>query len=558
MWYSEQRIRQILELLKSQPSETLESETVEFKGYRDSQALFNSKDLAEELSALANLNGGIVLIGVRDSSDIRNNEWENQLQGITGVDPLEVKERITGKLRPAVDLSVRTIPYEGKLYIAIGIEKSYESLVSTSSGKVYIRDGRSSRPMTPEEIERAVKSLIRYDWSSDVATARTNIELDTESLAEALEDFRKRRGIDEVISEETYLEAIGATHNGQLTRGGLLFLGSPASIRGALGDYEFRFSWKKPNGELVINDVWTGNLWQAIQRTKAHFRECNSSHRFRSGDTEFEAPLMDEVAFHEAYLNALVHRDYSIDGMISVTYMGDELRIHSPGEFFGGVTSENIAIHEPRHRNKNLARILMTHNLVDRAGMGVLRMGLGSLRYGRAFPEFREQSDAVEVKMQARYIRPGIAVLAIQNSDDWGIPELLILNSVYETGVVSVQELEKRLRRLTEYPWQAIERAVGNMPQLELCGTRDGVSVRVIPQWKNFLDVGRTFRVSPSSDNYVKLYQYLRVHGQASNADLTEVLGYAYSSQTSRFLRDAKFVERHGSGPTARWNIIDT
>ena len=172
---------------------------------------------------------------------------------------------------------------------------------------------------------------------------------------------------------------------------------------------------------------------------------------------------MDPVSFHEAYLNALVHRDYSVDGMISVTFTDKELKIHSPGEFFGGVTSENIAIHEPRHRNKNLAQILMLHNLVDRAGMGVLRMGLGSLRYGRKFPEFREQSDSVEVRMEAQYIRPAVAVLAINNKDSWGIPELLIINSVYEIGVVSVQELELKLRRLDESPWQSIEKAVNNI-----------------------------------------------------------------------------------------------
>jgi ATP-dependent DNA helicase RecG len=291
--------------------------------------------------------------------------------------------------------------------------------------------------------------------------------------------------------------------------------------------------------------------------TYSRFNECNSKGKFRYGETEFEAPLMDEIAFHEAYINALVHRDYSIDGMISVTYTGEELRIHSPGAFFGGVTSENIALHEPRHRNKNLARILMTHNLVDRAGMGVLRMGLGSLMYGRAFPEFREQSDSVEVRMEAEYLRSAIAVLAIKNRDSWGVPELLIINSVYETGVVSVQDLENRLRRLVDSPWQAIERAVSRMQQIEMCGTRDGIFVRVIPTWKNFLSVGKTFRVGPASNNYIKLFKYLRLHGQASNSDLTELLEYNHSSQTSKFLREAKFVDRQGSGPTARWRIIE-
>lgn len=554
--YYDFQIREILDQLKSQPSESLESETVEFKGYRDERALHNSKDLAEELSAFANFQGGIIIIGVRDSSDVPYGQWSQQLQGIPDVDIIATKERLAGKLKPNVELSVNRLLYEGKQYVFVQIRKSIESLVSTSGGKTCIRDGRSSRPMFPEEIERAVKALSKYDWSGDPLPEGTDAQLDPKAVSEAMEDFNRIRGTVGGVDQSAYLEAIGATHNGQLTRGGLLFLGEPESIRNILGDFEFRFTWKKSNGKLAINDVWSDNLWTSIKRAKAHFDKCNSTERFRSGEKEFDAPLMDMVAFHEAYLNALVHRDYSVDGMISVTYSGKELRIHSPGTFFGGITPENIALHEPRHRNKNLARMLMTHHLVDRAGMGVLRMGLGSLMYGRAFPEFREQSDAIEVKMEAEYLRPGIAVLALDNTD-WGIPELLVLNAVYETGVVTVQELERRLTRLVENPWDAVKQAVGRLKQVELCGTRDGVFVRVLPSWKTFLNVGRVFRTSPSSSNYVKLYEYLRTHGQASNADLSELLGYSHSSQTSKFLREAKYVGRVGSGPSARWQVVN-
>lgn len=441
--FYEYQLRAILAQAKLRPSEELESETIEFKGYANAQALNNSKELAEELSAFANLDGGVVIIGVRDNNDVPHGKWETQLQGISGVDPLEAKERIAGKLKPAVQLKVTDIQFDGKTFVAIEIDKSFDSLVSTASGKTCLREGRSSRPMTPDEIARAVKSLVRYDWSSDFPDLGIHVELDQGSVSEAIKDFQIRRELPSPPSEEAYLEAVGATQNGKITRGGVLFLGSEHSIKAALGLYEFRFSWKRQNGVLQINDVWSGNLWQAIRRAEAHFKQCNSTAQFTSGDTHFEAPLMDEVAFHEALLNAMVHRDYSVDGMTSVTYSGDELRIHSPGTFFGGVTSDNIARHEPRHRNKNLARMLMTHNLVDRAGMGVLRMGIGSLRYGRAFPKFKEQSDSVEVKLQASYLRPGITVLGIENKDSWGIPELLVLNSVYETGVAPITELER-------------------------------------------------------------------------------------------------------------------
>ena len=550
-------IKHLLLQIKSQPSENLESETVEFKGYRDERALHNSKDISEELSALANLKGGTIIVGVRDSSDVFDSDWLSQLQGIPNVDLLQTKERLKGRLQPKVELSVRSVIYDGIPFVVIEIEKSIDSLVSTSSGKTCIRDGRSSRPMTPGEIEQAVKSLTRYDWSGDCLTQSSLAQLDPVSLKEAVADFRSRRDATEQISEESYLEAVGATQNGTLTRGGLLFLGSTQSIRETLGDFEFRFTWRMANGDLVINDIWSGNLWQAIKKAGNYFNLCNETGTFVYQNTAFKSPLIDPIAFHEAYLNALVHRDYSIDGMVSVTYTGDELKVHSPGAFYGGVNSQNIAIHEPRHRNKNLARTLMTHSLVDRAGMGVLRMGLGSLRYGRGFPEFRELADAVEVVMEAKYLRAGVAVLAFRNKDSWGVPELLIVNSVYETGVVSVVELESRLQKVVASPWAEINKAVEQMRQVELCGTRDGVFIRVLPDWKEFLDVGRSFRVSSSSPNYVKLYQYLRSYGQATNADLTELLGYSHSSQTSRFLREANFVERRGDGPGASWLIVE-
>jgi len=49
----------ILAALKDTPSERLESDSIEFKEYRSENALHNAKDLAEEISALANRQGGM-------------------------------------------------------------------------------------------------------------------------------------------------------------------------------------------------------------------------------------------------------------------------------------------------------------------------------------------------------------------------------------------------------------------------------------------------------------------------------------------------------------------
>ena len=131
--------------------------------------------------------------------------------------------------------------------------------------------------------------------------------------------------------------------------------------------------------------------------------------------------------------------------------------------------------------------------------MGVLRMGLGSLRYGRGFPVFKEIVDSVEVSMDAEFFKPPIAVLSLDNVDNYGIPELLILNSVHQIGYVAVEELEIKLERLVGSPWNEIEKAVESLDQVEFSANNSGIVVRVFPTWKKYLEVGRLFRPSSNS-----------------------------------------------------------
>lgn len=548
--------RQLLDHLCQEPSESLESDTLEFKYYCSEAALHNAKDLVEEISALANHKGGMIVIGVRDSSNVPRGMWGDQLAGFAHVDLHTTRERLRGKLKPYLDLDLHEIDHAGRNYLIIKVPHCRDSLVTTASGKVFIRDGKSSRPMTPDEIERAVKNLQDYDWSSELLDMSPEGALNDTALHETLSDFATRRELQQ-LDRSNFLEAIGATHNGALTKSGLLFLGKPAVIRELLGTYEYRFSRKTSSGKLWINDVWEDCLWETIKRGKVHFDRCNNIGSFEDGGKHYPVQLLDKIAFHEAYLNALVHRDYSVDGMVSVNFTGDRLVITSPGSFYGGITSDNIAKHEPRHRNKALAKMLMEYHLVDRAGMGVLRMSINSLRYGRALPSFVERDDSVEVEMQGEYLRPGIFVLATEEGADYGIPELLILNSVYETGSVPVQSLTKQLAKIVDDPWDAVERAVKRLPSVELCGTRAGIFIRVKPEWARILKVTKVFRVTSASQKHVRLYQYLSRHRSASNADIKAYLGFKQTSQTSVFLKSASYVRRSGIGPSSVWALID-
>lgn len=551
----ETEIYSILDQIKTTPSERLESDVLEFKLYASEKALHNAKDLAEEFSALANHKGGHIIVGVLDSSELKSTNWSDQLVGFQTVDIHTTQERLSGKLRPKQQLMLNQLNFEGRNYLVIYVPKHRETLVSTTSGKVCIRDGKSSRAMEPSEITNAVKALQDYDWSAEHLDIAVDEALDAKAVVEAYRDFAARHEANHSRIQD-FLEAIGVTVNGMLTKSGLLFLGKSAAIRQYLGNFEYRFSRKSRTGELLINDVWDDCIWHTVNRAKEHFETCNSKINLKFRKENYSVQLLDRIAFHEAFLNALVHRDYSLDGMVAVEFLDNKMNISSPGSFYGGVQPNNIFRHEPRHRNKALARILMEYHLVDRAGMGVFRMSLNSLRYGREFPVFSEINNSVVVSMQAEYARPSVFVMSESHKDVCGISEFIVLNSVFQTGYVSVSSLEVHLRKIEDDPWNSIELAVQHLPCVELCGDKTGVYVRVPPDWNSFFEVQKTYRMSSASKKYVKLYRFLKTHGSAPNSDITSLLGHKHTSQTSEFLRKAVFVKRRGKGPAATWSLV--
>ena len=175
--------------------------------------------------------------------------------------------------------------------------------------------------MTPDEIEQAVKNLQSYDWSSELLDVDAESALNFRAVEEVMSDFAVRRKL-EKIDTQTFLEAIGAKQNGVLTKSGLLFLGLSDQIRKHLGKFEYRFSRKTTTGALPVNDVWEDCLWETIKRAKRHFDSCNNNQTFDFQGKNYSVQFLDKIAFHEAYINALVHRDYSIDGMVSVNFTG--------------------------------------------------------------------------------------------------------------------------------------------------------------------------------------------------------------------------------------------
>lgn len=546
--------------LKTQPSEDFESEILEFKNYRDEHSLFNSKDLSDEICAFANKLGGQIIIGIKDSSEIKDSKFEEQLNGFDKIDLDVAKERLNGRLKPKIDIDLEYFNYEGNYYLVINVPNINHSIVSTSSGKVYIREGKSSVPAEPYQIQNLVTNLQTYDWSSQEINIENPLSvLNLAALKEAKEDLCRRRKIpSNEITDETFLESIGATRNGILNFSGVLFLGNLEDIEKYLGNYEFRFSWRTNSGLLKINDVWNDCIWNSIKRAKDHFNECNKIGKIKYNDQDYELTPLDPQAFHEAFLNSIVHRDYSIDGMISINHKGDELIISNPGSFYGGVTEENISYHEPRHRNKSLAKLLMAFQLVDRAGMGVLRISLNSLKYGRDFPVWTESLSNIEVKMPAEYIKIPVFILTQKYIEDCSITDLYIINKLCDIGYLDVGEAEKDLKKKYVDPWIEISKSLNRAEMqkyIELKGNNNGVYITTTSIGDIWLDISKPFRKAANNEKHVNLFLYLKKHKNATNEEIKNLLNFSRASVTSNFLSKLKYVKNIGKSRSSRWSL---
>jgi ATP-dependent DNA helicase RecG len=103
---------------------------------------------------------------------------------------------------------------------------------------------------------------------------------------------------------------------------------------------------------------------------------------------------------HEALVNALIHRDYSIyGGAVSVAVYDDRLEIISSGTLPFGLTPEELKRdHESRPRNPLLADVFYRRGLIERWGRGTQKIIELCQAAGQPEPEFEQRAGDVVVR----------------------------------------------------------------------------------------------------------------------------------------------------------------
>ena len=240
------------------------------------------------------------------------------------------------------------------------------------------------------------------------------------------------------------------------TVAGLLLLGTESLLRQHLPSYEVAFQVLRGT-DVQVSEFYHKPMLETFEEVYLQFKPWVIEDEIQVGLFRVPVPNYDRRAFREAFVNALVHRDYSMLGAVHVKLDDDGLNISSPGGFIDGVNSNNLLVASSRSRNPLLADIIKRIGLAERIGRGIDRVFEGMLRYGRPAPDY-SLSNSCTVILHLSNSAPDLAFLkmVVEHEDKLnGLPidSLIILSRLRDERrlttadfVESVQKSETSVR----------------------------------------------------------------------------------------------------------------
>lgn len=328
----------------------VKNESIEFK-------LFVNEDISREVVAFANLNGGIIYVGIDD---------HGTEVGLQDVD--DAYTRLTNIIRDAIlpDITM-FIKYELlinniiKVSISEGSAKPYylKNKGMKPSG-VYIRQGTSSVQASWELIRQLIKNA-----DGDSFESHRSILQDL-SFSTAKIEFKKRN-IE--FSKEKYI-SLG------IWDAEMKLFTNLAQLLSDQCEHTVKVAVFDDSANTVFIDrrEFGGSVFKQLHDTYEYLLLNNrTASEIRELD-RYDYQDYPPEAIREALLNALVHRDYSFSGSIIININSERMEFINLGGLLPGLTANDIINGISQPRNAKLAQAFFRLKHIEAYGTGIRRI----------------------------------------------------------------------------------------------------------------------------------------------------------------------------------------
>jgi predicted HTH transcriptional regulator len=351
--------------------------------------------LASEICAMANTDGGIIVVGVSDKGEIvgvdnltRLNQW--------------VSSAASQKIDPPVSVVTENIRINEKLVVIIKIPRGTNKPYAANKTEFWVKVGADKRRATREELRRLMQAA--HSMYADELPV-PNASLTDLNISYFKDFYEKEYGLkleEDPLQLERVLKNLKLINNSNLTLAGpLLFGDRPERIRPQFIVKAVAFIGNEVSvSEYLDSENLEGTLYEQYRNTMAFLkRNLRKVQRGRN----FNLPGKMEIpgiALEEAVVNALVHRDYFINSSIRVFIFDHQVEIISPGKLPNAVTVEIIKQGIQVARNPILLSFAGRLDLPYRGiGSGIRRIIAECKKEGIPEPEFVEDKATEEFKV---------------------------------------------------------------------------------------------------------------------------------------------------------------
>jgi len=350
---------------------TGETSKVQFK-----EALPNAESMSREMVAMANSEGGVILLGIKDKAGT-----------VTGLTPQQIEHadrklaEFADNLKPPIYIITEVVKIKDDsgsknvlmVHINDGINKPYK----TAQGEIYVKQGSNKRLLTDNsEILRLFQSS-RNLLADEMEVYETSIDdIDEKVFSDYFKKEFEKSYQEKGLTFEQALKAKKVLRNNRLTLAGLLFFGKePQSIKPAFTIKAVSYFGNDISGNQYRNKPkdFTGTIPELFKKGM-DFLKSNLSF-IQSGES-FNSPgklEVSSIALEELLQNALVHRDYFKNAPIRLFIFDDRIEIISPGKLPNNLTVEEIKFGNPVIRNNQIVSFSIHTLPFSGLGSGIKR-----------------------------------------------------------------------------------------------------------------------------------------------------------------------------------------
>lgn len=567
---------ELLEILKI-------GETVDVECKEGENKIPNS--LWESYSAMANTNGGIIILGIKENKG----KGTFEVQGVKNIDKRiqDFWNTINGnKVNRNLlkDDDVEKLTIEGMDVLIINVPRAnYKErpiyLNENPYKGTYKRNAEGDYKSTEEEIKAMIRDASEEGNDGVILEEYSVKDLDEDTIKKYRNRFSSRNPDHpwNALDTEEFIEMLGGIKEDRrrkikgVTVAGMLMFGKGLYIRDLFAKINFDFreeidvsSDQRWSDRFTIDGTWENNIYN-FYFTVINKLTSNVKVPFRLENLERKDDTLVHQAIREAFVNQIIHADFNIQGTLKIIKTKDSLEFTNPGSLkidlesiFKGGNSKS--------RNPRIQKMFSLIGLGEGAGSGFPKILAAWNEQSWRTPELKEETNLNQVSLKLWMISmlPEECLESLKSIfgkafNSFNKDEVLILATAYLEGSVNNARIQLMMDKHS-YDITGILHDLVEKETLIVDGYGRGKVYYLNDEYNSNVDFNNILiKDKPLNNDQINILEYIKVNGSISNKECREKFEFGKTKAFGllKNLEELEKIKKVGKGSLTRYILVD-